>query len=371
MLASRLSATKWCSSAIIRSIEYFACTRRLNSLPSVSKRCTLILWAEYSSSSCFSSSSSSSESGLNESYVSHRPNTYLLLQQMFVKFLQSALRKCSNDELYRLNLNESDTLNLNETQWHTTNWLGPHWATFSCLSWPQFRFSEPMSRPRGSKQHICVTSFKYWLLTVTMRWPCSSRKTKSLLTRMSIGVRSVLVMSSVLNGSLVVANTNSPKDASSKTGNAWNDASLSLNMADLSSFLRSLSSCASLLASSKRSVKSSSWLEWTRWRNACCSAMNALIRMLSSSTSFLVDSLTGHQLDKHSHWYVSISVINLLDALRMFSIAFSRAMSTFLRKDSQCARIFNSDSMDILVSLAAESPICARRDLNLPTELEN
>ena len=110
-------------------------------------------------------------------------------------------------------------------------------------------------------------------------------------------------------------------------------------------------------------------LACTLCRNACCSAMNALILLLTSSTTFLVDFLTALQLDKHSHSYVSISVNSMLDALWMFSSAFSLAMSTFLRKESQCASIVNSDSMDILVSSAVESPMCPRHDLNLAIEL--
>ena len=105
-------------------------------------------------------------------------------------------------------------------------------------------------------------------------------------------------------------------------------------------------------------------LAWRLWRKACCSATNSLIRLLTSLTTRSVDCLASVQLNKHSRSYVSISLINLLDALWMFSSAVSRAMSTCWRRESQCSRIFHSDTLNILSWSADESPICARSDFN-------
>ena len=43
--------------------------------------------------------------------------------------------------------------------------------------------------------------------------------------------------------------------------------------------------------------------------------MNALIRLLTSSTTFWLDSLASAQLDKHSRSYASIWDINAFDSL--------------------------------------------------------
>ena len=149
-----------------------------------------------------------------------------------------------------------------------------------------------------------------------------------------------------------------------------NEASLKPKTVALRTFLRSRSSFKSLLASSKRSDKSSS-LSWTLCKKACCSAMNVFIRLLTSWTTFLVDSLTAVQVDKQSRSHVSISVISVLDALWMFSIAVLRALSTSSRKVSQRTRIVNSDQLHILVNLAVVRPICSSFDLIVDIELEN
>ena len=111
-------------------------------------------------------------------------------------------------------------------------------------------------------------------------------------------------------------------------------------------------------------------LAWTLCRNACCSAMDALILLLASSTTISADSLAVVQHDKHSRSYASISIINVLDALWMFSSAVSRAMSTCWRIESQCSRIVNSDQVDILVSSAVDSPIRVRCDRSFGIELK-
>ena len=111
-------------------------------------------------------------------------------------------------------------------------------------------------------------------------------------------------------------------------------------------------------------------LALTPCRYACCSARNALVRLLTSSTTFSVETLTVVQSDKHLRSYVSISTIDALDALWMFSMAVSRAMSTCWRRESQCSRIANSDSMDILVSSAVDSLIRVRCDLSFRIELK-
>ena len=111
-------------------------------------------------------------------------------------------------------------------------------------------------------------------------------------------------------------------------------------------------------------------LALTPCRYACFSARKALIRLLTSSTTFSVDTLTVVQPDKHLRSYVSISTIDAFDAFWMFSMAVSRAMSTCWRRESQCWRISNSESMYILVSSAVDSPIRVRCDLSFGIELK-
>ena len=111
-------------------------------------------------------------------------------------------------------------------------------------------------------------------------------------------------------------------------------------------------------------------LAWRLWRYAWCSAMDALIPLLTSSTTCSVYSFTALQLDKHSRSYASISFISVLDALWMFSSAVSRAMSTCWRRESQCSPMFNSDLMNILVSSAVESLIFVRSALNFVIKLD-
>ena len=105
-------------------------------------------------------------------------------------------------------------------------------------------------------------------------------------------------------------------------------------------------------------------------RKACCSATNSLICLFTSLTTHPVDSLVAVHLDKHSRSYASISLINVLDALWMLSIAVSRAMSTCWRIESQCSRILQSDTSNALTRSADESPICAKSDLNFAIELD-
>ena len=127
---------------------------------------------------------------------------------------------------------------------------------------------------------------------------------RNKVARMSTRLRSVLAMSSCLNGSWMGVNANLPRreNPSSMLGEAMNDASVLPNMAALISFSRSLSSCASLSASSKCCVNSPVPLAWTLCIYVCCSARNALVRFLTSSKVTSLDSLAAVQLDKHSRF---------------------------------------------------------------------
>ena len=176
----------------------------------------------------------------------------------------------------------------------------------------------------------------------------------------------MLAKSSFLNGSSMCVNANWPKsDASAELAKASNEASLLSKTAALSCFLQSLSSCASLSASSKRSVRSSS-ISWKLCSKACCSSRNLLARCPARQALALVRVDLAHQrvgcfvdvLERCLSCNVDLLADRVAmfancqlgfvqslgkDRSRVFSTSQSSLMSSFLRQISKqkCLICFN------------------------------
>ena len=215
---------------------------------------------------------------------------------------------------------------------YTTNLLGPHWATL-CRSTECSSLSQPKTRPSWS---ISVASSIPSFLKVTMRLPyvvCSAN-----VDEIEVGVGDVQCLE-------------------------WN-----------------LDVCKCQLAKSHlvNARKSDKWSEFVvehgrlELHLAIAELLRELVDFVQVQHQLVFSSLDALKKcvlfgEKCHHPLAHI----FDDALWIFSIAVSRAMSTFWRKEPQCASIVNSDSMFILVSSAVESPMCPRHDLNLAIVLEN